>query len=175
MGTTFTFLALGDDCEEVPKWFAGLSPSPAWIDTDDGAWIWFETLGPLNRVNGSIDTQSSPVVSYFRPVRRRGVLWTAAELHFLATPLRRTFPELHQVSRKVHKWLGGIEPVWPLEGKWDYYLEGSLRNVATEISAFPEAASALRSGQYFVSHGDTPARLDTLCKALRLRGVDCHG
>jgi hypothetical protein len=55
---------------------------------------------------------------------------------------------------------------------WLYYLEGSVRNFDGDIFALPDAMQALARGQYFVAEEDKGDRLDKLCKALRLRGVE---
>jgi hypothetical protein len=104
------------------------------------------------------------------------VLWTAGEVHFLATPLRKLYPKLEDVSRRFHKWLTQFDLVFsrrPPVDEWNYYLEGGIRNEDSDVFALPEAMNALRKGQYFVAEADTPVRLETLCRALRLRGVDC--
>jgi hypothetical protein len=81
---------------------------------------------------------------------------------------------LNAVSRRFGEWLRDFELVFsaknPTAHEW-YYLEGELRRRDAEIYALPAAADALRRGQYFVADDETEAVLDTLCKSLRLRGV----
>lgn len=57
--------------------------------------------------------------------------------------------------------------------EFDYYLEGSIRNYDPPLYAFPSGLAALTQGQYFVSDDDEAPRLESICKALRLRGIDC--
>jgi hypothetical protein len=55
---------------------------------------------------------------------------------------------------------------------WNYYLEGGIQNSDAELFALPQAREALRHGQYFVHCRDNEIRLQTVSKALRLRGYD---
>jgi hypothetical protein len=176
MGTTYRFLALGSDLEMVYGWFAALPNPPKLIPVPGGQYLHFDSLGGLQPPTGPIDPKRSPIASLFVPEKIRSALWTAGELHFLATPLRETFPELHAISKRFAKWLREFECVFAgrgKEGEYDYYLEGSLRNFDAPIFALPEAFAALQDGQYFVSHGSTPDSVDCLCRSLRLRGVNC--
>ena len=52
-----------------------------------------------------------------------------------------------------------------------YWLEGSIQN-GKSLWALPSAMKELRRGRYFVAKDDTEARLDTLAKALALRGAE---
>jgi hypothetical protein len=92
--------------------------------------------------------------------------------------MRSSFPRLQRVLTSFRQWLKAFplvfrQPRLPETsgGSWDYYLEGGIRNVSDEIFALPAGMAALERGQYFVWHGDSEARLDTLLKSLRLRGV----
>jgi hypothetical protein len=124
------------------------------------------------------DARHSPLVSLFRPRLRRGVLWSVGEVHFLPSSLRRAFPPLHALSHRFAEWLSGFErvfargPGW--SGEWDYWLEGSIRNYDAEVFALPQAMAALRKGQYFVGAADGEGVLDTLCRSLRHRRVECR-
>ena len=177
MGTTYRFLALGSDLQQVYGWFASLPSPPKLISIPGCQYLHFDSFGSLQPSTGAVDPKRSPVASLFVPEQIRSVLWTAGELHFLATPLRETFPELHAISKGFAKWLREFECVFESPGKqgeFDYYYpEGSLRNFDPPIFALPEAFAALRGGQNFVSHGSTPESVARLCRSLRLRGVNC--
>ena len=138
----------------------------------------FSTIGPLvDRPDGTIEPSESPVVTVFLPRTRRGVLWTVGEVHFLATPLRGRFPELHKISSKFRKWLSVHECVFSSKKNvhsYDYYLQGSVRNCDSEVFALPCGLEALRNDQYFVADDDTDHRLQVLCQSLRLRGLQCR-
>lgn len=161
----------------VLAWFHALDTPPIEVSTERATVLHFAHLGPIAyRADGQIDATHSPVVTVFSPKVRRGVLWTVGEVHFLASPLRSLFPELHRVGRDFARWLAGHECVFSSKSgphEFDYYLEGSVRNYDPPVQAFPEARAALAQGQYFVAEDDNGARLDQLCRALRLRGVDC--
>ena len=180
MGVTFRYLALESEGEAVMEWFRKTPIPPRIVATPRGATMYFENLGALIGPRGPIESKSSPIVNVFVPRRRRGVLLTAGEVHFLPTPLRKRFPPLHKLSQDFRRWLRQFECVFSRfsrfsrssrSGEWDYYLEGSLRNFDSEIHALPEAMAALRAGQYFVADGDTTCLLNPICKSLRLRGV----
>jgi hypothetical protein len=151
-----------------------VQPRPVEAPTDYGAVLHFATLGPL--VGDPPDGRLSPVVTLYAPRRRRGVLWTAGEVHFLTANCRERFPALHAVSRRFRSWLRGFECVFEQKpgarGDWNYYLEGSLQNYDSSIYALPSAMDALRRGQYFVGDDDNELVLDTICKSLHLRGVE---
>jgi hypothetical protein len=178
MGTTHRFLAIDDETQLVIDWFRGISDPPEEIARPGGLLLYFRAYGgflPPEGNDSGVDCTKSPLVSFFRPQLKRGVLWTAGEVHFLPTPLATTVPKLNSVSRRLHKWLGRFDlvfsrkPGW--KGDWNYYLEGSLQNFDQEIFALPRAMEALRRGQYFVADGDNDFVLDRLCRQLKGRGV----
>lgn len=179
MGATYRFIADPSEPSEVLAWFRALPSPPAEHPGDDCTLLHFADGGPLAREpGGAVDTTLSPVATLFLPRVRRGVLWTVGEVHFLATSLRERFPEVHRVVAAFGRWLRGHECVYSgkpgFEGEWDYYLEGSVRNYDPPVFALPSGLQALRAGRYFVAEGDTPERVERVCKSLRLRGVECE-
>lgn len=179
MGKTYRFIASPDEPSEVLQWFLKLPNPPHQIQADGCFWLHFEQLGPLVNADaeGFIDPKMSPVATLFLPYKRRGILWTVGEVHFLATPLRKRFPALHKISSEFEKWLISFECVFSMNPgynpEWNYYLEGSVRNFDPPVFAFPSGLAALRAGRYFVSDDDTEALLDRLCMSLRHRGIEC--
>lgn len=143
---------------------------------DGGVTLHFPSLGPLRtKADGSIDTEQSPIVAVYLPRKRRGILWTVGEVHFLSMPLSQ-FPALASMRRAFLRWFEEApliydhNPVGPHDH--DYYLEGSAANWGP-IRAFPSAMDALLTGRYFVSCRETDGSLSTISKKLRLRGVNC--
>jgi hypothetical protein len=179
MGATHRFLAINEEVNAPLDWFLRQPDPPEAHHSPDGYVLYFRSVGPLARLpNGSdIDVSRSPLVSLFPPVRKRGILWTTGEVHFLPTPLRRTCPALDALSQRFRKWLLGFELVFTRDrawhGEWNYYLEGDIQDKDLSLYALPLAARALKEGQYFVDLSATENRLDVLCRALRHRGVYC--
>jgi hypothetical protein len=177
MGTTYRFVAAPSEPSEVLGWFRSLPSPPEEVPAKHRATLYFREYGPLiYGADGRIDPKSSPVVTVFLPQIRRGSLWTVGEVHFLATPLRQQFPALHRVSSAFSKWLAELPCVYTNkrpEDEFGYYLEGSVKNHDAPVHAFDSGLSALQSGRYFVGERDNDYVLEKLCKALRLRGVDC--
>ena len=177
MGSTHRFIADPAEPSEVLAWFRALGQAPTETPSERGLVLSFPAYGPpAYREDGSIDPLASPVATVFLPRVRRGQLWTVGEVHFLATPLRQRFPELHKVNLAFGKWLARLECAYSNkrpDNPYNYYLEGSVQNYDPPVFAFASGLSALRNGRYFVADDDTGGRLDDLCKALRLRGVDC--
>lgn len=167
--------APGDACS-VLEWFRQQDLRPEESSFDWGVALYFRSLGPLRLTpDGSIDAQTSPVISINVPLVRRQILWTVGEVHFLTMPLSQ-FSELQRLRRSFIAWFDEFplicdnHPSGPHE--FDYYLEGSAKNYGP-IRAFPSGLSALRSERYFVSCRETDGALSTLSKTLRLRGVNC--
>jgi len=177
MGTTYRFIEEPRDDSEVLAWFRALPTPPIEVSTAYGIALYFTDLGPLvNTADGKVDSHKSPVVSLFRPRVKRGILWTVGEVHFLATPLRQSFPRLYKVSSDFSRWLAAHECVYSNKrdnNDYDYYLEGSVRNFAPPVFALDSGLRALRAGRYFVSDHDNDLVLEKLSRALRLRGVEC--
>jgi len=178
MANTYRFIADPADPSPVLAWFRALDPAPAEVRTARATVLHFAHMGALayRADDGQIDASRSPVVTVFSPQVKRGALWTVGEVHFLASPLRSLFPELHRVGRDFSRWLAGHDCVFSRKSglhEFDYYLEGSVRNYDPPVQAFPAALAALAQGQYFVAEDDNDVRLDQLCRALRLRGVAC--
>jgi hypothetical protein len=158
-------------------WFRSLSGQATEAQTEYGYALHFRDFGPIAyQSDGSINADLSPVVTIVLPQTRRGTLWTIGEIHFRATPLRKQFPLLHKLNSDLSKWLSALECVYShkrRENLYSYYLEGSAQNGDADIFAFRSGLEGLSRGQYFVSYLDNAARLDAICKALRLRGVHC--
>jgi hypothetical protein len=177
MGATYRFIADPSESSEVLGWFRSLPCPPEEVPTKHGATLYFKELGTLTYdVDGRIDSKSSPVVAVFLPQVRRGSLWTVGEVHFLATPLRQQFPDLHRISSAFSRWLATLPCVYTnkrQDNEFSYYLEGSVKNFDAPVYAFGSGLSALQSGRYFVGERDNDRVLDSLCRALRLRGVQC--
>ncbi|SRR6266498_3734463 len=179
MGVTFRFIASPDEGRKVLSWFGELLDAPEVHPKPEGALLYFRQFGSLAKTTeNELDVKRSPLVSVFLPHVRRNILWTVGEVHFLADRTRSSFPGLRRVLTSFRDWLQTFPLVFrkprlpeTTGGSWDYYLEGSVRNHDTDIVAFPEGMSALERGQYFVCHGDTEPRLDSILKMLRLRGV----
>jgi hypothetical protein len=180
MGSTFRYLGIADDADLVLDWFQRLPQPPTTIENPGGVMLYFPNFGPLAYQQAEagrrqeIDIRNSPLVSVFLPSRKRGILWTAGEVHFL--PDRQRFRPLSVLDRTFRGWLAGFPQVFggrrAQPGAWDYYLEGSLRNYDTPIHALPRAFEALRVGQYFVGESDGEQLLERLCRSLRHRGVE---
>ncbi|MGJ7614140.1 MULTISPECIES: hypothetical protein [unclassified Variovorax] len=178
MGATYRFIADPSKPSPVLEWFRGLASSPREMDTSRATVFHFESMGQLfTRADGAFDTKNSPLVNVFSPQIKRGALWTVGEVHFLPTPLRQNFPQLEATSRAFATWLKKQECVFSnkagCENEFDYYLEGSVRNYDPPVYAFPAGLAALHQGRYFVGDDDGDSRLDKICSALRLRGVEC--
>ena len=161
------------------EWFRSLPLPPIEERNGRGAILYFKEQGALaHSPEGGINVKSSPVVSVFLPQVRRGALWSVGEVHFPATPLRQQFPGLHKISSAFSKWLATHECIYSntrTQNEFAYFLEGSVQNRDEPVYAFSSGLVALKSGRYFVGDDDTEAKLDSICKALQLRGVQCSG
>ena len=117
----------------VLDWFRGLPEQPVEGVREDGSLFYFRAFGTLDS-----DAKKSPVVNVFLPVRKRGVLMTIGEVHFLATPLS-TFPGLNKVNKRFRAWLAENPCVYShrpnFVHEWDDFLEGSARNWDADIHA----------------------------------------
>lgn len=177
MGLTYRFIA--DPSLPVPvlAWLRALPDPPEEIPTERGIVLHFSTCGKLSHApDGKIIGDESPVATLFVPRVERGVLWTVGELHFLASRMRDRFPELAKISAGFAKWLKTQPCVFSNEAnqnEFSYYLEGSIRNYDPPIYAFDTGLTALSAGQYFVGDSDNEYVTGVLCRALRLRGVNC--
>lgn len=170
MGTAYRFLAEIDEARLIIEWFRELPEPPTESHHEDGVLFYFDKFGPLLE-----DPKSSPLVNVFLPKKQHGVLTTVGEVHFLATPMKM-FTQLAEVNHKFRKWLKKYHLVFTRkadhDNRFDYFLEGSIKNWDSDVYALPLAFDALGKGKYFVNHGDTDHLLGTLCKQLRLRGVE---
>lgn len=177
MSVTYRFIADPTEPSEVVGWFRSLDAPAEETATGYGFVLYFRELGPISYLSdGSINAEASPVVTIVLPSVRRGALWTVGAVHFRPTPLRSQFPALHRISQSFKSWLSSHDCVFSNERRDNphgYYLEGSTQNDDAPIYSFASGLKALESGRYFVSHLDTPPRLESICKALRLRGVQC--
>lgn len=177
MGNSFRFIAAPSETSEVLAWFESLPLPPDAISTDYGYVLYFRECGPLRyQTDGRIDAQASPVATVFLPKTRRQLLWTVGEVHFLSTPLRSQFPSLQKVNSAFSRWLKEFPCVFSnkrRDKEFSYYLEGSIQNYDAPVYAFETGMTALQEGRYFVGQGDSEARIDILCRTLRLRGVEC--
>jgi hypothetical protein len=179
MATTFRFVASPQEGHLLLDWFSALSEPPEIFPRSDGVALFFRHLGPLvMTTTNQLDAERSPVVLLIFPQVRHEVLWTVAEVQFLAKGMTTSFPDLQKVLIGFRKWARTFPVVFRQPklpevsgGHWDYYLEGGIRNVSDEVFALPEGLNALELGRYFVWQGDSEGRLKTLLRMLKLRGV----
>lgn len=114
MGVTYRFLAIDSEYQRVIDWFSDRPERPTVVGTDSGVNIHFSAFGPLARTTaGQVDTKRSPLVNVFLPQLKRGILWTAGEIHILATPLKKQYPPLQRVSAALREWLREFGRVHP--------------------------------------------------------------
>jgi hypothetical protein len=170
MGTTYRYLATVAEASAVLDWFRSLPEQSVESTRDAASVFYFRDFGPLDP-----DAKKSPVVNVFLPVVKRRVLTTIGEVHFLPTPLS-AFPGLNRVNKRFREWLGRNPCVYShrpdFVHDWDYFLEGSATNWATDLFALPAGYAALQRGSYFISGDDNDLVLDRICRALELRGVE---
>ena len=175
MAVRFHYIALEEDHQSVLDWFSALPDEITVNDRADRRLLYFHAMAnsPLAH-DGSVDQERTPFVFIQKPQKKHGTLWTDAEVHFTATPLRPQFPRLHAISRSFGKWLDQFEMVFsqknPTQSEWLYFLEAGIQNFDDKLYALPRAMDALKNGQYFIHHKASPGRLDVLAKTLRLRG-----
>lgn len=175
MAVRYTYLALEEDHQLVADWFSALSDEVTVSDRSDRLLFYFRAMAtqPLP-AEDKIDQEKTPLVFIEKPQKKRGTLWTDAEVYFTPTPLKPQFPALQKISQSFAEWLRGFDLVFTqkhaLQSEWLYYLEAGIQNYCAELYALPKAMAALRAGQYFVHHGASHAQLDVLAKSLRLRG-----
>jgi len=172
------YLGVDDDRELIQAWIDGLDARPERSPRPRGELLHFRDLGPIaHTASGEVDVKASPLVSWFEPRLVRGILWTAGEVHFLATPLHDRFPGLDRVRRQLVRWLSQFEVVFDAKGRavgdQGYFLEGSIQNDHLPLYALPRAYAALQRGSYFVSDDDNDEAIDRICRKLALRGVTC--
>ena len=150
----------------VLEWFQRQEFVPEESAFDWGVALVFRSIGSL---------QYGPDGSIHLPKVRRQILWTVGEVHFRPSPLSQ-FPKLATLRRSFLRWFEGCPIIYEQhpagEHKFDYYLEGSAMNWGP-IRAFPSGMTAIKSERYFVSCRESDGALSTLCKKLRLRGVNC--
>jgi hypothetical protein len=167
MGATYRFLATVEEAGIVLDWFRARPESPVENPLEFGSVFYFRVFGTLDP-----DPHSSPLVNVFVPRRKRGVLTTIGEVHFLAM----RFPGLKKTAAEFRMWLQAHPRVYShhpdFTHEWDYFLEGSAKNWDSDIFAFPAGMAALQRGDYFVSDDDNESVLDKVCRALELRGVE---
>ncbi|WP_250656288.1 hypothetical protein [Alkalimarinus coralli] len=176
MGSTYRYLSNKDENKEIFEWFSSYVVEK--MESKGVTHFWFKEIGTLvYSDNEVIDQKKSPIVSVYPVKRVRGALLSVGEVHFLPEKMKDSFPELDSINRKFGSWLKKKELVFSnkssFEGAWNYYLEGSVKNYSQEIYAFPSGLNLLKNGQYFVSDNDTKGMLETVCKKLALRGVEC--
>lgn len=177
MGTSYRFLSDPAHSGVVLAWFRQLDAPPREVVAERHVVLYFAHLGPLNYLeDGTVDAQASPIVTVVPPRITHASLWTVGEVHFLTRGLSKQYPKLYRVSQAFGDWLKSYACVYSLadrEGKYSYYLEGSVRNEDSPIFAFQSGLEALQNERYFVGSRDNDLRLDAVCRNLRLRGVPC--
>ncbi len=170
MGTTYRFLATVEEASVVLDWFRSLPEQVVETTREGGSLFHFGGFGPRHS-----EAKQSPLVNVFLPVKKRGVLTTIGEVHFLATPIS-AFPGLNKINKGFRAWLGDKPCVYShrpaFVHEWSYFLEGSAKNWDPDIFALPDGLAALKRGCYFVAECDDDFVLDGICRSLELRGVE---
>jgi hypothetical protein len=179
VGTTEYFVDAPSEHSQVLEWFRALDPPPTETRREGGVLFYFDVLGPIEAdEQGRFSVHSSPMVNVFLPKTRRGVLWTAGEVHFLTKRSAPAGKAMQSIHRRFQRWLTTFTQVYGSgtapDLEMSYYLEGSVRNFASRVVALPDGLSALHDGKFIVLDQDNEAVLDKLCRTLRLRGIECE-
>lgn len=177
MGMSYRFACDPADAEMVLRWFRRLQEPPREVIAAQCVVLYFASLGPLHHAgDGTVDADLSPIVTVVPPRSVRESLWTIGEVHFRTSALSRRYPRLYRISKDFEEWLNSYECIYSLkdrDSKYSYYLEGSARNHDSSIFALPTGLEALQNERYFVGAQDNDVLIDTICRKLRLRGVQC--
>jgi len=173
---SFSFVQSPNEKSEILNWFRALPHPPEETARPRGVVLYFRRLGVLAlNENGGVDGTRSPIVDVVLPKVRRGILWTVGKVDFLPMPVS-VFRPLAKIRREFARWIESYPLVHSTESTaetdFSYYLEGSALNRG-EIYGMPSGLVALRAGQYFVDDTDNDTRLETVCRTLRLRGLEC--
>ena len=177
MATTYYFLSAPDE-HDVLDWFRSQSDIAEEHPNEQRLLLFYRQSGALAHTeDDGIDVSRSPLVSIYSPKIRKSALWTVGEVHFLWEGASR-FPALERLRKRFQTWLREQPIAWErkqdgLAESYGHYLEGSIKNVADAVYAFPKGLMAFEGGQYFVAEHDNDAVLDRLCRKLRLLGIDC--
>ena len=176
-GTSFYLAELPSVVSVTLEWFRQLTPPPEETPRDRSTVLFFEDVSPLvYAAGGNVDELNSPLVVVDQPRTKREVFWTLTRVSFLPTRSGKA-GGLERIKRRYRSWLNQLDVVYrrgstPVSA-FDYYLEGSARNVTDVIWATPEGLEALRGGRYFIGPDTSEAWLDTFCRQLALRGISC--
>lgn len=177
MAASFWFAEDPHESSEVLQWFRALSQPPEETITATGYALYFREAGQLAlKSDGSIDGSRSPVVTVIVPTVRRGVMWTTGSVHFLPMPVSQ-FPVIAKIRKMFTRWIEefplAYDPHRDAENPFAYYLEGSAANRG-RLYGLPSGMAALSREQYYVDELDNDFVLDRVCRALKLRGIDCE-
>lgn len=164
--------------DSVADQFRNLVPAPVETPNGSGSSFYFKHFGPLEfGENGEVAAQLSPLVSVSSPGIVRNSVWTCAEIHFLNIGSAPIGKEIAPIKKQFKSWLSSQHVVFDrertLKEDFSYYLCGSILNFADRVFATDAGIAALRNGQFIVDHASNDAVLDTLCKRMRLLGIDC--
>ena len=178
MSTTYRFIENPTESSSVLRWFRALPVPPEEVQAQRATVLFFRSFGALAYAgSGAIDPKLSPVVTIYLPRTVRGALWSVGEVHFLSTPLKERFPELHKINNAFSKWLRQFEIVFSNKSggvsEWNYYLEGSVTHYDSPVFGLPSGLQAIQNNQYFIADDDNEAVIEKVCSSLRLRGVHC--
>ena len=184
MAVGFRFLSCGPEDNSPTVWLEAHGGVRQPCGIEHAIALYFPEYGPvrfrplLERERlPQVDTDLTPLVIVTAPRLLRGVIWTAGEVEFLSTPLRRTFPGLHRLSKQFLAWLSELPRAHPDpssdEVAFSYFLRGELLNFDSPLFVFPSAMDALRRRTFFVGSHVGAAYIDTLCRELRLQGILC--
>jgi hypothetical protein len=179
MTERYYYLALEEDQRLVTDWFAALAHAVTVDENADRVLYYFRDMAKEPPASSVLNQSRMPLVFLTKPQKRLGTLWTDAQVLFTPTPFRSQFPHLFKVHKAFGSWLRQFPLVFAQKSgsisDWNYYLEGSIRNYASELYALPNAMKALGKGQYFVHHRDRLTADSQLARTLRLRGYGVEG
>jgi hypothetical protein len=166
MGTTYRFIENPTESSSVLQWFRALPVPPEEMQTQRATVLFFRSFGAL------------AFATIYLPRTVRGALWSVGEVHFLSTPLKERFPELHKINNAFAKWLRQFEIVFSNKSggvsEWNYYLEGSVTHYDPPVFGLPSGLQAIQNNQYFIADDDNETVIEKVCSSLRLRGVHCE-
>jgi hypothetical protein len=123
-----------------------------------------------------IDWDKSATATFCCPFKRSGRFWTTSELHFTASKLKDTFPDLNRTCSRFHTWLRKNELVYDntrpeLFSPFEYNL-GGMDHCVRRVYALPEALRLLQKSEIMTDWNMNESRYQVFLKTLRLRGIE---
>ena len=123
------------------------------------------------------DIDTSPAIIIILPIKITEFLWRSGQIHIQKNGMTKINPDFHKVVKRLIENLDNNKNViWNQgnflgDGKFNYYLRGTLQNISWKIISLDSGMIHLDNQKYYLAPNDNESVVSKELKSLKLIGL----